>query len=186
MSPSSLVGHCRLGQVAQQPTYYDVLEISPAATADQVRTAYLAMARKFHPDFFAQQPEEIRAQAESRMQLVNQAATVLGDSARRRRYDDELRAAGRLPVTTIPGNEAAPAARRRGRVPSEPSTVSARPTSEQAVKRRGALSPSTMLLVVSVALVLGGALADIPPVMLGGMAIAALAAILTLRAGAST
>jgi curved DNA-binding protein CbpA len=178
-----------LNQVAHQPTHYDVLEITPAATADQVRAAYLQMARKFHPDFYAQQPEHIRAQAEARMQLVNQAAGILSDAVRRRRYDDELRASGRLAVgpASAPSKPSKPGtSHRRAGAPNVTSDAPSAAPRTSARSGGRPLANSTLLLVVAVVLVVGGAVLDVPAVMLGGMAVAVLAAIVTLRSGAAT
>jgi curved DNA-binding protein CbpA len=163
--------------MAETPTYYDVLEITPAATPDQIRHAYLAMARKFHPDFYAQQTPEVRAQAEQRMQLVNQAAHVLGDINQRRRYDDDLRRSGRLASA---GAVPAATGSRRSRA-ARASTASSAP----AAGARTRLGP-TLLLVASVLLLAAGAAVDLPAVMLGGMVAAVVAAVATLRAGTST
>jgi curved DNA-binding protein CbpA len=68
-------------------THYDVLGVPRAATAVQIKRAYYRQARLYHPDAHASSPREVRDQAERSMQLLNQAWHVLGDPARRRRYD---------------------------------------------------------------------------------------------------
>lgn len=68
-------------------THYDVLGVPRAATAVQIKRAYYRQARLYHPDAHASSPPEVRDQAERSMQLLNQAWHVLGDPARRRRYD---------------------------------------------------------------------------------------------------
>lgn len=71
-------------------TYYQVLGVDPDATAAELRRAYLGAARRHHPDLAGTDVAK-RASAERQMQRVNQAWAVLGDPARRRDYDDELR-----------------------------------------------------------------------------------------------
>jgi curved DNA-binding protein CbpA len=66
---------------------YEVLGVRRDATADELRRAYLALARRHHPDYFTAATTEARAAAERRMQVVNEAWAVLGDPARRRAYD---------------------------------------------------------------------------------------------------
>ncbi len=50
---------------------YEVLGISPTATDDEVKTAYRAMARKYHPDNYANNP--LSDLAEEKMQEINDA-----------------------------------------------------------------------------------------------------------------
>jgi hypothetical protein len=72
------------------PTYYEVLGVAGDAGHDVVRQAYLAQARRLHPDR-AQGLSEVEAAAASRrMQDVNEAWRVLGDPARRLAYDRSL------------------------------------------------------------------------------------------------
>ncbi len=50
---------------------YEVLGISPNATDDEVKSAYRAMARKYHPDNYANNP--LSDLAEEKMQEINDA-----------------------------------------------------------------------------------------------------------------
>ena len=60
-------------------THYEVLGVGPAAAEATLPEAYLALARRHHPD---------RAGGDaSRMQAINEAWATLGDPARRARYD---------------------------------------------------------------------------------------------------
>lgn len=72
------------------PNHYEVLGVPRAATAAQVKRAYYRQARLYHPDSHAASSPEVRDQAERSMQTLNQAWHVLGDAARRRRYDHLL------------------------------------------------------------------------------------------------
>lgn len=71
-------------------THYDVLGVRRSASAGEIRRAYLTLARDHHPDRHADSPPAVRDAAEQRMRGVNEAWAVLGDIARRRRYDAEL------------------------------------------------------------------------------------------------
>ncbi len=62
--------------------HYEVLGISRDATADQIKSAYRAMAKKFHPDRNPDDPE-----AEKRFRECAAAYEVLSDPERRRQYD---------------------------------------------------------------------------------------------------
>ncbi len=50
---------------------YEVLGISPSATDDEVKSAYRALARKYHPDHYANNP--LSDLAEEKMQEINDA-----------------------------------------------------------------------------------------------------------------
>src|SRR5262245_34342493 len=63
--------------------YYEVLQITSAATFDQVHKAYRTLAMQYHPD------RNSTPGAGSRMAAINEAYTVLSDPTRRREYDHE-------------------------------------------------------------------------------------------------
>lgn len=75
-------------------THYDVLGVKPSASAAEIRRAYLALARQYHPDLAVGQAA-VGTEAERRMQRVNEAWEVLGDQERRRGYDRSLDLAAR-------------------------------------------------------------------------------------------
>jgi hypothetical protein len=77
--------------------HYEVLGVAPTATAEDVRRAYLRLARLHHPDFHAGGSAGERAEADRRMRQINEAWAVLGDDRRRRRYDVEEKLRGALP-----------------------------------------------------------------------------------------
>ncbi len=72
-------------------SHYDVLSVTPSADRAAVRRAYHEAARKWHPDRFAGRAPKEAAEAETNMRLVNEAWETLGDPARRKTYDIELR-----------------------------------------------------------------------------------------------
>lgn len=63
--------------------YYSTLGISAGATADEVRQAYLALAKKYHPD------KNKSPGATTIMAEINLAYETLCDSQRRKQYDLE-------------------------------------------------------------------------------------------------
>lgn len=67
--------------------YYKVIGVPPEATADEIKAAYRALARKYHPDVSKV------AGAQQRFIEIGEANEVLKDPARRVAYD-KLRAAG--------------------------------------------------------------------------------------------
>lgn len=66
---------------------YEELGIPVTASGEEIRAAYLGLARRFHPDRLGSEPATVRASAAARMAAVNAAWSVLGDPARRASYD---------------------------------------------------------------------------------------------------
>jgi molecular chaperone DnaJ len=62
--------------------YYEILGMSRTATDDEIKRAYRALARRYHPDNNPDDPE-----AEARFKEVSMAYETLRDPERRRRYD---------------------------------------------------------------------------------------------------
>lgn len=58
---------------------YEVLGVSPTSTDADIRKAYVALARRFHPD--------VHGGADDRMREVNEAWALLGDARRRAAYE---------------------------------------------------------------------------------------------------
>jgi hypothetical protein len=65
--------------------YYEELGLTPSASAEQIRQAYLNLVRLLHPDH--QQSDELRRVADCQMKRLNHVNGVLSDPDRRRRYD---------------------------------------------------------------------------------------------------
>ena len=66
--------------------YYALLGVGRNATDEEVKRAYLQLARELHPDRHAGTPTEAEAN-EERFKLVNRAYETLKDPERRRQYD---------------------------------------------------------------------------------------------------
>lgn len=62
--------------------YYELLEVSREATADELKKAYRRLARQYHPDTNPDDPE-----AEARFKQISEAYAVLSDDDARNRYD---------------------------------------------------------------------------------------------------
>ncbi len=104
-------------------SHYELLELSPNASAQELRQAFRSLSKRFHPDTTTLPPPE----AEQAFQRLQQAYAVLSDPETRRRYDAELRLAAltatsraanageasRLAVDPTPIQQARPASVRR-------------------------------------------------------------------------
>lgn len=64
--------------------HYATLGVDASATAAELRTAYLKLARANHPDKFS---GPARDRAETKMRSINEAWNVLGVAHKRREYD---------------------------------------------------------------------------------------------------
>lgn len=62
---------------------YEVLGVDPSSSDAEVRRAYVALARRFHPD--------LHGGADDRMREVNEAWSMLGDPQRRSDFDRNRR-----------------------------------------------------------------------------------------------
>lgn len=70
--------------------HYAALEADPTESETALRRRYLALARRYHPDQLVAASDDVLEEAEERMRSVNEAWAVLGDQARRLRYDQTL------------------------------------------------------------------------------------------------
>jgi len=61
--------------------YYEVLGVQRTATADELKSAFRSLARKFHPDVSQEQD------AEEKFKEINEAYAVLSDQQKRAAYD---------------------------------------------------------------------------------------------------
>jgi curved DNA-binding protein len=62
--------------------YYETLGVSKTSTADEIRSAYRKLARKYHPDVAKDKKE-----GEEKIKEINEAYEVLSDPEKRKKYD---------------------------------------------------------------------------------------------------
>src|SRR4051812_33841670 len=63
--------------------YYETLGVPKTATDDDIKKAFRKLARKYHPDV-----NKDKATAEEKFKQLNEAYEVLGDSEKRKKYDE--------------------------------------------------------------------------------------------------
>ncbi len=86
--------------MADRPrTHYETLGIPTGADPAEIRRAYVALARRFHPDAHAGRSPAERDHADRRMRDVNEAWSALSDPGRRKAYDATLDRARPAPPT---------------------------------------------------------------------------------------
>ena len=125
-------------------SWYEILEVHESASPEQIRSAYLKMAREYHPDRIPEHLTKLRADAEDKFKQMQEAWAVLGDPAKRRRYD---------------------LAERRQAVPTSPSPPPSRPTHAPATRegildllrrRQGVAKWALLVLIATLVLVVVG------------------------------
>lgn len=63
--------------------YYETLGVSRTATDAEIKKAFRKLAREYHPDV-----AKNKKQAEEKFKEINEAYEVLGDAAKRKKYDE--------------------------------------------------------------------------------------------------
>ena len=67
----------------QYKDYYEVLGVSRTASDEEIKKAFRKLARQYHPDV-----AKDKKGAENKFKEINEAYEVLGDPAKRKRYDE--------------------------------------------------------------------------------------------------
>lgn len=141
---------------------YDVLGVDPAASDAEIRRAYLALARRFHPD--------ANPGGEARMRAVNEAWAIVGDRERRRAYD---RGAATTDTGFTPDDPV-----EDGFDPRAQPDVPYRPHTVREVRRQGALSVAPIgVFISSVVVALAGVYFNVPALIGVGIVLFSLACI---------
>lgn len=67
--------------------YYEILGVEKTANADELKSAYRKLAKKYHPDVYANATDAEKKEAEAKFKDINHAYEVLSDSQKRAAYD---------------------------------------------------------------------------------------------------
>ena len=78
-----------LSKIMDELDYYQLLNIEPGASKSDVRKAFHASSRSFHPDANLNLTGELREQCRQISKRVTEAYCVLRDTRRRHAYDEK-------------------------------------------------------------------------------------------------
>lgn len=67
--------------------YYGILGVAKTASADEIKSAYRRLAKKYHPDVFATAAEEEKKKAEAKFKEIQHAYDVLSDPQKKAAFD---------------------------------------------------------------------------------------------------
>lgn len=67
--------------------YYSTLGVSKTASADELKSAYRKLAKKYHPDLYSNSSAAEKKQAEEKFKEINHAYDVLSDPQKRAAFD---------------------------------------------------------------------------------------------------
>ena len=96
--------------------YYAMLELLPAASAEEIKKSFRAQIARYHPDKVQHLGKEFAALAAERAAELTEAYRILSDAGRRAEYDRALSESGETPPT-FAASPAAAAPRERERAP---------------------------------------------------------------------
>ena len=96
-----------LARVEKAATHYEIFDISPDSKISAIKSAYFALAKRFHPDLFFKQVEpETLSRIQSAFTEIAQAYETLKDEESREVYDFKLRKV----IKQLRANESGPGA----------------------------------------------------------------------------
>ena len=89
-----------LSRLSHAGNYYEVMELPATATANELKEAYYALARRYHPDrFHIKSGTRLHAKLSSAFARITQAYETLTDAKARTAYDQKMERSRRLAET---------------------------------------------------------------------------------------
>ncbi len=129
----------------EDANHYQVLDLAPDATRADIRSAYFALSKRFHPDrLFKEGHEELADQMAAVFARLTEAYDVLGRPARREAYDRSLgpaRLRGAAPIPPIHRDRVASQPLPGPETPPGPASTSQHAVSGVASARSRSVSP---------------------------------------------
>ena len=71
--------------------YYELLQVAPTVSTEEIRKAFRRLAKQYHPDLQQHKSEADRREAQRRFVQLTQAYETLSHSAKRQAYDLQWR-----------------------------------------------------------------------------------------------
>ena len=75
-----------------QKTYYELLEIAPSATSEEIKRSFRLQIARYHPDKVQHLGREFQDMAAGRAAELTEAYRILSDDNRRAEYDRTIAA----------------------------------------------------------------------------------------------
>lgn len=96
-------------RLSQAVNYYEIIELPTTAAADEVKDAYYALARRYHPDrFHFKSGTQLHAKLSSAFARITQAYETLTDAKARLAYDQAMERARKFAKDTTKPDKAEP------------------------------------------------------------------------------
>jgi len=80
--------------------YYELLDLAPTATSDEIKRAFRLQIARYHPDKVQHLGKEFQAMAAERAAELTEAYRILSDEGRRAEYDRQFAAEGATAAAT--------------------------------------------------------------------------------------
>ena len=108
-----------LSRIVDELDYFQILKVSPGASASEVRKAFHSSSRTFHPDVNRELPQEIRTAVAIIARRVTEAYSVLRDPGRHQAYRQHLESGQgkRMQLVDAQAEAGRQATEHRGRTP---------------------------------------------------------------------
>jgi len=81
----------KLQQSLEGKNHFEILGVAVDATANDVRAAYLKLAKEYHPDRFSGDSDDVRNLAAATFSLITSAHDTLSDQDQRREYQKRMK-----------------------------------------------------------------------------------------------
>ena len=141
--------------------YYELLEIPPTSTADEVKRAFRLQIARYHPDKVQHLGKEFQSMAADRAAELTEAYRVLSDAGRRAEYDYARAGSAHTAAPPAPAAASATSPRPESRSSSSPAPVpppaSASPFKHERATRDEFVRKATMTRLRQAFASMGGA-----------------------------